>query len=46
MNLDAIKKIDKVFVYMADGDKVMVGVKKYATLKKAYIKRKCEYANF
>ena len=46
VNLDAIKKIDKVFVYMADGDKVMVGTKKYATLKKAYIKRKCEYANF
>lgn len=46
VNLDAIKKIEKVFVHMADGDQVMVAVKKQATLKKKYIERKYEYANF
>lgn len=45
VNLDAIKKIDNVYVHMADGNKAMVGVKKYATLKKKYIERKYEYAN-
>lgn len=45
VNMDAIKKLENVFVHMADGNKAMVGVKKYATLKKKYIQRKYEYAN-
>lgn len=46
VNLDAIKKFDHTFVYMANGRKAMVGVKKYPALKKQYIQRKYEYANF
>ncbi len=46
VNLDAIKKFDHTFVYMANGRKAMVGIKKYPTLKKLYIQRKYEYANF
>ena len=34
------------YAHMAGGEKVMVAVRKYAELKKKYINRKYEYANF
>lgn len=51
VNLDAIKKIEMdrlggFYAHMAGGEKVMVAVRKYAELKKKYINRKYEYANF
>lgn len=51
VNLDAIKKIDQLryggaYAHMADGGTVMIAVRKYAELKKKYINRRYEYANF
>lgn len=45
VNLDAITRIEKTCVHLAEGKKAMVGARRYALLKKKYIERIKECAN-
>lgn len=45
VNLDAVVRIEKAFVFLADGSRIEAGIKKLPVLKKKYMERKFECAN-
>lgn len=46
VNLNAIRSFDRKDIYMINGEKAMVSMRKYSELKKHYLEYRYEYANF